>query len=42
MSTLAFFVLLIGLWPEPLVHVMQTSVEALLQHVTTSKLIGPG
>jgi NADH-quinone oxidoreductase subunit M len=43
MSTLAFFVLLIGLWPEPLVQVMQTSVEALLQHITTSKLIGtPG
>jgi NADH-quinone oxidoreductase subunit M len=43
MSTLAFFVLLIGLWPDPLVQVMQTSVEALLQQVTTSKLIGtPG
>ena len=40
MSTLAFFVLLIGLWPEPLIQVMQTSVESLLQHVTTSKLIG--
>jgi NADH-quinone oxidoreductase subunit M len=43
MGVLAFFVLLIGLWPAPLIEVMQTSVEALLQHVTTTKLIGiPG
>ena len=43
MGVLAFFVLLIGLWPAPLIEVMQTSVEALLRHVTTTKLIGiPG
>ncbi|MCP5475108.1 MAG: NADH-quinone oxidoreductase subunit M [Lysobacterales bacterium] len=43
MGTLAFFVLLIGLWPDPLIKVMQSSVEALIQHVTASKLIGiPG
>ena len=43
MGVLAFFVLLIGLWPAPLIEVMQTSVEALLRHMTTTKLIGiPG
>lgn len=43
LGTLAFFVLLIGFWPDPLIKVMQTSVEALIQHVTVSKLIGiPG
>ena len=37
---LAFFVLLIGIWPEPLVHVMQASVENLVQHISQSKLMG--
>lgn len=40
MATLAFFVLLIGIWPEPLVHVMQASVENLVQHISQSKLMG--
>ena len=35
---LAFFVLLMGLWPAPLVEVMQVSVQDLLQHVATSKI----
>ncbi|MFO1493228.1 MAG: NADH-quinone oxidoreductase subunit M [Lysobacterales bacterium] len=42
MSVLAVCVLAIGIWPEPLVHVMQASVEALIQHITHSKLIGIG
>jgi NADH-quinone oxidoreductase subunit M len=40
MSTLAVCVLAIGLWPDPLVQVMQTSVEALLQQVQQSKILG--
>jgi NADH-quinone oxidoreductase subunit M len=40
MGVLAFFVLLIGLWPAPLIDVMQPSVEALLQHISQTKLIG--
>ena len=35
---LAFFVLLMGLWPAPFVEVMQISVQDLLQHVATPKL----
>jgi NADH-quinone oxidoreductase subunit M len=35
---LAFFVLLMGLWPAPFVEVMQVSVQDLLQHVATSKI----
>jgi len=42
MSTLAVFVLGIGLWPAPLIDVMQPSVEALLQHISQSKLSGIG
>ncbi len=40
MGVLAFFVLLIGLWPAPLIDVMQPSVEALLKHLAQTKLIG--
>jgi NADH-quinone oxidoreductase subunit M len=40
MSTLAVCVLAIGLWPDPLVQVMQASVEALLQQVQQSKILG--
>ena len=42
MSTLAVFVLGIGLWPAPLINVMQPSVEGLLQHISQSKLSGIG
>jgi NADH-quinone oxidoreductase subunit M len=38
---LAFFVLLMGLWPAPFIDVMQVSVEGLLQHVATPKLPVP-
>ena len=35
---LAFFVLLMGLWPAPFVDVMQISVDELLRHVAISKI----
>jgi len=35
---LAFFVLLMGVWPAPFIEVMQVSVDELLKHVATSKL----
>ncbi|MDH5765625.1 MAG: NADH-quinone oxidoreductase subunit M [Gammaproteobacteria bacterium] len=38
MSTLAIAVLALGLWPAPVVDVMHTSVNNLLQHVAVSKL----
>lgn len=42
MTVLAVCVLGIGLWPDPLIQVMQASVQALLEHITHSKLIGIG
>jgi NADH-quinone oxidoreductase subunit M len=38
MTVLAFFVLAFGVWPEPLTHIMHTSVNDLLRHVAISKL----
>jgi NADH-quinone oxidoreductase subunit M len=38
MATLAVAVLILGLWPAPLVDVMHASIENLLQHVAVSKL----
>ena len=38
MAVLAFFVLAFGVWPEPLTHIMHTSVNDLLRHVAISKL----
>ena len=38
MTVLAFFVLALGVWPEPLTHIMHTSVNDLLRHVAISKL----
>jgi NADH-quinone oxidoreductase subunit M len=37
LGTLAVAVLFVGLWPEPLVNVMHSSVEQLLQHIQQSK-----
>lgn len=37
LSLLAFFVLLIGVWPNIIGHVMHASVENLVQHISTSK-----
>jgi len=41
LGTLAVAVLLVGLWPEPLVNLMHTSVEHLLQHIQQPKFTGP-
>ncbi|MGU9957117.1 MAG: NADH-quinone oxidoreductase subunit M [Arenicellales bacterium WSBS_2016_MAG_OTU3] len=40
LSVLAFFVLLIGIWPNPLLQVMHASVENLLMQATASKIGG--
>ena len=38
LGSLAVMVLLFGLWPAPLVEVMQATIENLVAHVTVSKL----
>ena len=38
LGSLAFMVLLFGLWPAPLVEVMQVSIENLVAHILVSKL----
>jgi NADH-quinone oxidoreductase subunit M len=38
LATLAFVVLLFGVWPNPLLEVMHPSIEHLVQHVLQSKL----
>jgi NADH-quinone oxidoreductase subunit M len=38
LGSLAFMVLLFGLWPAPLVEVMQTTLDNLVAHVAVSKL----
>lgn len=37
LALLAFFVLLLGVWPNLVVHVMHASVENLVQHISVSK-----
>ncbi len=37
LGRLAVAVLLVGLWPEPLVNLMHASVEQLLQHIQQPK-----
>jgi len=39
LGILAVFVLVLGLWPEPLVHVMNDSLVHVLEQATTSKLV---
>ncbi len=39
LGILAFAILFIGLWPQPLVDMMHTSVDHLLQHIIQSKVI---
>src|SRR5210317_1018927 len=39
LGTLAIAVLFFGLWPQPLVDMMQASVDNLLQHIVQSKVI---
>jgi NADH-quinone oxidoreductase subunit M len=38
LATLAFMVLLLGVWPAPLIDVMEVTVTNLVQHITVSKL----
>jgi len=38
LTTLAIAVLLLGLWPQPLIELMDASVEHLLRHIAVSKL----
>ena len=38
LGSLAIAVLVLGLWPAPLIDVMSVSIEHLLQHVAASKL----
>ncbi len=38
LSVLAAGVLLLGIWPQPLVDMMQVSIEALVEHIGRSKL----
>jgi NADH-quinone oxidoreductase subunit M len=40
LGVLALSVLLVGLWPAPLVDMMSATVQALLEHVGQSKLAG--
>ena len=39
LATLAIMVLLLGLWPEPLVHVMNDSLAHVIEQATASKLV---
>jgi NADH-quinone oxidoreductase subunit M len=39
LAVLAVFVLVLGVWPEPLVEVMRASVQQLIEHVSVSKVI---
>jgi NADH-quinone oxidoreductase subunit M len=39
LGVIAAMVLLIGLWPQPLVELMHASVEQLLAHIQQSKVI---
>jgi len=38
LGVLAIVVVLFGVWPDPLVSVMHTSVDNLVQHISVSKL----
>jgi len=38
LGLLAIGVLLLGLWPAPLTHVMESTVQHLVQQITASKL----
>ena len=38
MSSLALFVIGLGVWPDPLAHVMHATIDNLVQHISQSKL----
>jgi len=42
LGVIAAAVLLIGVWPEPLVDLMHASVDALLQHIQQPKIVMVG
>jgi NADH-quinone oxidoreductase subunit M len=42
LGTIAVAVLLVGLWPEPLVNLMHASVDQLLQHIQQPKFSAAG
>ncbi len=37
-ASLVFFILLLGLWPAPLLDVLHATIENLIQHITQSKI----
>lgn len=39
LSVLALCVILVGIWPQPLIEVTQTSTQVLLEQITKSKLV---
>ncbi|MEJ2385431.1 MAG: NADH-quinone oxidoreductase subunit M [Xanthomonadales bacterium] len=39
LGTIAVAVLVVGLWPQPLVELMHASVDSLLQHIQQSKIV---
>jgi NADH-quinone oxidoreductase subunit M len=41
MAVLAIAVITLGLWPDPLTHVMSDSIDHIIQQATTSKLLTP-
>jgi NADH-quinone oxidoreductase subunit M len=41
LAVLAVAVILLGLWPDPLTHVMSGSIDHIIQQATTSKLPTP-
>ncbi len=41
MAVLAIAVIVLGLWPDPLTHVMSDSISHLIEQATTSKLLTP-
>jgi NADH-quinone oxidoreductase subunit M len=41
MAVLAIAVIVLGLWPDPLTHVMSDTIDHIIQQATTSKLLLP-
>jgi NADH-quinone oxidoreductase subunit M len=41
LAVLAIAVIVLGLWPDPLTHVMSDSIDHVIQQATTSKLLTP-
>ncbi|WP_154224424.1 NADH-quinone oxidoreductase subunit M [Marinicella rhabdoformis] len=39
LAVLALMVLLLGVWPEPLIEVMRASVQQVIEHISVSKVI---